>query len=292
MNIAYGGILSLFLSRLFGFTYIMWAYGYEFWKFREHPFLRKLYLKVYHRACKVIAITRFVQERLMEFGVKEGHIAVVYPGTDPQRYYPFSVNGEFLSRYGLEAKKRMVLSVCRIIERKGIDTVIRALPRVKEVFPDVLYVISGDGDYRPALERLVEEEGLAGSVRFLGRVPDQDLPKLYNACEVFVMVSREIRGKGDIEGFGIVYLEANACAKPVIGSRQGGMKEAIEEGVSGLLVEPDNVDEVVSSLCRLLKDREFSLKLGRAGQQRVLETMNWDRCYKEFLSVLENSAGS
>jgi phosphatidylinositol alpha-1,6-mannosyltransferase len=281
MNIAYGGIVAYLLHRALGFSYSMWAYGYEFAKFENKALVKDLYLKIYAEAKFIAAITVFVKDRLVKFGVRADKIIIVKPGTDPQRYYPFKVVSEFLKKYDLENKK-VVLSVGRLVERKGVDMTIRALKDVVERVPNVTYAVVGTGPFSARLEEIARQEGMSNYLRFCGRVKPEELAMFYNACDCLIMASRTLDKKGDVEGYGIVYLEANACQKPVIGGRDGGMSEAIEEGKTGLLVNSSCPKDIAQALIRLLTDKEYAEILGRNGRLRVVNELNWDRAIRLF----------
>ncbi len=281
MNIAYGGVIAYLFSRILGFKYAMWAYGYEFGKFEKNKFMHNLYLKIYNNAMFVAAITEFVKARLIKFGVIEEKITLIKPGTDHQKYYPIKIADDFKEKYNLSGKK-VVLSVGRLVERKGFDMVIRAMPEIIRVHPDVVYVLVGGGPFRQSLENLANVLSIEKYIRFAGRVPDEELFKFYNLCDIFVMPSRTLEDRGDIEGFGIVYLEANACEKPVIGGKSGGVTEAIEDGITGLLVDPFNKDEIAQVIIKLLSDRELAQRLGKNGRKRVVEELNWQRAVELF----------
>ena len=193
---------------------------------------------------------------------------LIYPAVDPERFKP-------LDAAMVRSGRRVILSVSRLVERKGQDQVIRALPSVLVKVPQAEYWIVGEGPMRPSLERLAQELGLEEKVQFLGVLNSEQLVPMYNQCDVFAMPSKECQDSGHVEGFGIVFLEANACGKPVIGGRSGGMPEAIEEGKSGLLVDPENSRELADALTRLLTDSTLAAELGAYGRQRVLTQLNW-----------------
>ena len=176
----------------------------------------------------------------------------------------------------------MILSAGRLVERKGHDHVLRALGRVKQDFPEVLYLITGSGPAEERLQILAGELGLQAFVRFSGRVSDEDLNGYYNACEFFIMPSREIPEEGHVEGFGIVYLEANACAKPVLGGRSGGVAEAIEEGKTGLLADPQSIEDIAGQMLFLLSHPEEARKMGAQGLERLRREFSWPR-YAEIV---------
>ncbi len=285
MNIGYGGILSYLLSLLFRIPYITFAYGFEFCKFENNFFLRRLYLSVYGRSGKVIAISNFVRQRLIEFGVLPEKIVILSPAVDPGKFCPAEVPEELQHRYKNEDRK-ILLSVSRLIERKGHDVVIRALPRVRSVAPQILYLIVGVGPEEKNLRRLISETGVEDCVEFLNSVPDEELLHLYNLSDVFIMVSREIEEEGQVEGFGIVYLEANACGKPVIGGRSGGVEDAIIDGVTGLLVDSLDVNDVAQALIKLLTDSAYAEELGKNGRKRVEEELNWKITCRKLCNYL------
>jgi phosphatidylinositol alpha-1,6-mannosyltransferase len=166
--------------------------------------------------------------------------------------------------------------------------VIRALPRLRESIPEVNYLIVGDGPYRPQLESLAEAMGVQDHVIFAGQVPTEELPDVYALSDVFVMPSRERLEVDDVEGFGIVFLEASACAKPVIGGRSGGIPEAIVDGVTGLLVDAHDPEDIGNALARLLTDRDLAIRLGQQGRLRVVHDFDWARVADQVEGILNS----
>ena len=249
------------------------------------PLLRKLYLSIYRRSAAVVACSELVKEKLVQFGVERKKIHVLYPAVDTQKYRPTAVPEDYLGKKGLQGKK-ILLSVGRLIERKGHDQVIRALPRMIQSFPQVLYAIVGIGPHEKNLREEVRRLKLESHVRFLGRVPEKELNWLYNACDLFLMPSREIEDGGHIEGFGIVYLEANACAKPVIGGRSGGVAEAVRDGETGFLVDPERPGEIAEKALYLLSHPKEAEEMGERGLQWVRETFDWERYTGEAFRLL------
>ncbi len=163
----------------------------------------------------------------------------------------------------------MLLTIARLIDRKGQDIVIRALPRVLREVPDLVYVVAGKGDYRTALEALAGELGVASHVLFTGFVADEEVPDVYAAANAYVMLSREGEEVGDIEGFGITYLEAAAAGLPVIAGDSGGTADAVENKVTGVLVDPVNVPAVEEAILGFLKNPGRARAMGEAGRSRV-----------------------
>ena len=203
-------------------------------------------------------------------------------GTTPSRFRSGVDAGPVRRKYGLDGGP-WLLTVARLDFHKGIDTVIRALPAIRAAFPAVRYAVAGIGNRRGALEGLVSELGLGDAVRLLGFVPDDDLPALYNAADVFVLVSR--RYDLLVEGFGISIVEASASGLPVIGSRSGGIPEAIREGETGFLVDPDDPAAVAATAIRLLGDEALRRRMGAAGRAAVETHYNWDRVAADLVRI-------
>ena len=162
----------------------------------------------------------------------------------------------------------------RLVHRKGIDTVLRALPTIIQTCPNVAYVIAGTGPDRPRLERLAACLGVRDRLCFVGDIGHNRLPLYYSAADLFVMPARQ--NPPDVEGFGLVFLEANACGTPVIGGRTGGIPEAIREGETGLLVPPNAPDALAAAATHVLTNPEVAEGLGQQGRHRVVHEANWD----------------
>jgi phosphatidyl-myo-inositol dimannoside synthase len=214
-------------------------------------------------------------------GIRSERVKVVYnaiPNSFAALLTPRYSQGE-PNAEGKKREERFVLSVCNLVrgnEFKGVDTVIRAWPRVLKELPCVRYVVAGEGEIRAKLEKLAIETGVAGSVTFTGEISDAELAELYRGCEVFVLPSRGQKQQGAIggEGFGRVYVEAALAGKPVIGSRSGGATEAVLEGTTGFLVDPDSVAEVADALLAILQDPKLARRMGTAARTWALDTFS------------------
>ena len=264
---------------------MIFAYGYEFEKVKNNAWTRRLYLDIYRRAKEIICCSDLVRERLVAFGVSDKKIEVLYPAVDLDRYKPVSLPENYLTRAGL-AGRRILLTVGRLVQRKGHDRVFLALPEIVKRFPDVIYCVVGIGQYENALKEKVKQLKLESYVRFMGKLEERELIYLYNACEIFIMPSREIAEGGHIEGFGIVFLEANACKKPVIGGRSGGVKEAIREGETGLLVDPESPRDIADKVISLLKDPAKAGQMGQQGYDWVRKSFSWEGYVKAAYQFL------
>jgi phosphatidylinositol alpha-1,6-mannosyltransferase len=216
-------------------------------------------------------------------GARGDRILVTRYGTDPERFRPLDA---LPLRERLELGKRPVLlTIARLVPRKGIDSVLEALAAVRRAVPDLVYVVAGDGPDRERLVELARRLGVDESVRFVGAVEDAELPLWYSLGDVFVMPSRS--DPPDVEGFGIVYLEAAACERPVVAARAGGVPDAVADGVSGLLVEPGDRDGLARALAELLSDPARRANLGRRARERVLAELTWDRIADATFAALE-----
>jgi phosphatidyl-myo-inositol dimannoside synthase len=200
-------------------------------------------------------------------------------GADPDVFRPGLDQAEVRQRYGLD-QRRWLLSVARLTRHKGIDTALHLLAQLAPRYPDLAYAAVGSGDDLPALEQLSRTLGLADRVRFLSSVPDADLPQVYNCAEVYLGLSRLMDER--VEGFGISLVEASACGVPVVAGKSGGVADAVQHGVTGILVDPERPDLIAAALTSLLDDPELRRRLGAAGRTSVETYYNWNRVGAEI----------
>jgi phosphatidylinositol alpha-1,6-mannosyltransferase len=207
---------------------------------------------------------------------------VVPNGTDPERFRPLDA-GAARRRLGL-GDGPLLLTVGRLVPRKGIDTTLRALPTVLDAVPDLTYLVVGTGPDRARLDALATTLGVRDHVQFEGHVPADDLPHYYGAADLFVMPSRE--APPDVEGFGIVFLEAGACGLPVVGARTGGIPDAVRDGETGLLVPPSSPAALAEALTHVLTAPDVAARLGAAARQRVEQEASWAHVADRLWDVL------
>ena len=278
------GLSSMIISKLFGTPYFLAIHGAEVTNPRG---ISKKWIQLVLRNASALTILANRQRvSLLKLGVSDEKICLIPEGIDIDKFNLTIRHQEIVSRFDLDGKK-VILTVGRLIERKGHDMVIKSLPRVLDKVPEAIYLIVGIGAEEQNLRELGEGLGLEDKVIFAGFVPDEDVPKYYSASDVFIMPSREI-GEKDIEGFGLVFLEANACGKPVIGGKSGGISDAVADGVSGILVDPLNVDEISQALITLLSNEELAVKLGSQGRKRVEEQFSDPATAEKFSEILGN----
>ena len=222
---------------------------------------------------------------LLPRGISPERIHVVHPGVDCQeRNVPSpDASSRFRTRFGLAPDTPVVSTLARLVPRKGIDTLIASVALLKERRPDVRLLIGGSGPDLPRLQSLVASSGVSENVRFVGRVPDEDMDA-FLAAGVFALLSRQT--PLDVEGFGMVLAEAQACGAPVLAARSGGMPEAVGSG-AGLVVDPDAPDQAAAALESLLADPSRRESMGRAGR-RFAESLSWDSRAEAIATVLRN----
>ncbi|MBV9521563.1 MAG: glycosyltransferase [Alphaproteobacteria bacterium] len=231
----------------------------------------------------VVAVSCFTRQVLIdEMGVAPERIELIENGVDLMRFREIPRSAPLIARYRL-ADKRIILSVGRLVPRKGFDQVLRALPEICARHPDAHYLIVGDGPYRAALEQLAREAGVEHRVTFAGDVPDLELVDHYSISDIFVLPNREMPD-GDTEGFGLVFLEANACGKPVVSGRAGGAADAVTDGVNGLSVDGTDTAQIADAVSRLLEDGALRSRL-RAGGLQIAQASGWQDRTDRFLAL-------
>jgi phosphatidyl-myo-inositol dimannoside synthase len=272
------------IQRLTGIRFWVVLYGIEVWG--DLPVTKRNALRA---AQRYVAITRFTLDATIARHGLERHRGLILPPTLPKGR-PSSRQTDYLASKC--PTRPMVLTVGRIeaSERyKGHDVMLEAWPSVLRRVPDALYWIVGDGDDRGRLELRARELGIADSVHFAGAVSTEELDVCYDRCCVFAMPARtELSTRVPLgEGFGIVFLEAMAHGKPVIGPRVGAPAEFIRSGEHGLLVDPTDAREVAEALIELLEDPTRARHMGDAGREWVAQEFNYDRFCERLRDALQ-----
>lgn len=239
------------------------------------------------KADALVTVSSFTRDELIRRGVEPERIRVITNGVNLERFSPGAKDSEILAQHKIEGKK-LLLTIARVEERKGHDRVIEALPQILKAVPDVVYLVVGDGPYMETLKSLTKNLGLEDKVVFAGRVPREDPTRYYRSCDVFIMPNRTL-SNGNTEGFGLVFLEANACGKPVIGGKAGGVPDAVADGETGILVDGNSVEEIAKAAIQLLSNKELAERMGQAGYKRALN-FSWDNKASEFREVCINLA--
>jgi glycosyltransferase involved in cell wall biosynthesis len=233
------------LKRLTGVPYWIAVYGMECWNVQKPALQNAL-----RHADKIISISGYTRDRLLQEQNLDPSQFLLLPCTlEAHRWSIAPKPSHLLARYGLKPEQPVILTVSRLAgvgRYKGYDRILEALPQIREVIPDVHYILAGKGDDRPRIEQLITQLQLQDCVTLAGFVPDEELGDYYNLCDVFAMPSKR-------EGFGIVYIEALACGKPVLGGNRDGAIDALCHGELGVLVDPDDTHAIAKALIEILQ---------------------------------------
>jgi phosphatidyl-myo-inositol dimannoside synthase len=270
-----------------GTPYLAAAHGFEYW-LSIAPGTHALVRRATSRAARVPVMCSAFIARVVRTAVPDDvPVSVMYPGADLEVFRPDLPYEDLTDLHGV-ADRPLIVCVSRLVARKGQDVLIRAMPRIRRDVPDASLLIVGDGPDRDRLVRLAEAAP-NGSVVFAGQVSEGDLPRYYRAGNVFAMPCRSRLGGLEVEGWGNVFLEAAACARPVVVGDSGGARESLAPGETGLLVNGSDVAEVAGAVGSLLADPERADAMGRAGRERVVRAFGWSRAAEQLAGWLREA---
>ncbi|MFA5359474.1 MAG: glycosyltransferase family 4 protein [Patescibacteria group bacterium] len=271
------GTVALIYSKFYKIKYSVFLHGMDFSWAVKSPRKKWLTGKILKNADKIICVNSYVADlaRQTFSGIKH-KIIVVNPGINTNAENNAQQIIQLKEKYHLE-NKMVLLSVGRLVKRKGFDVVVDCLPKTLEKIPNLIYVMIGDG---PELKNYQSKN----NVLIINNASDQERDLWYNICDIFIMPSRNING--DFEGFGIVYLEANLAGKPVIAGKSGGISDAVIDGLNGLLVDPLSSDQIISTIIKLAQDQSLRQKLGAQGKARAINDFNWPKQTNKIYNFL------
>ena len=247
------------------------------------PITRQMLSKVLRGASLVICAGHYPAAEAERAAQQSLPTLIVPPGVDVERFKPLTTNEklEVRRKLGLPAQAPLVVSVSRLVPRKGMDTLIKAATRLRESIPDIVVAIAGTGRDMKRLQALIDST--KAPVRLLGRVDDELLPGLYGAGDVFAMLCRTRLGGLEQEGFGIVFLEAAAAGVPQVAGNSGGAAEAVENGKTGIVVDPPNDPiAVASALEEILTNESKREEMARASRERAVKHFSYDELAKKL----------
>ncbi len=208
------------------------------------------------------------------------------PGVDIERFQPGPKANHILERYGLESKS-VILCVGRLVQRKGQDVLIKAMALIRHKHPHAHLVIAGTGNYRKKLEKLAEQSGVNSAITFIGRIPFDELPDLFRSADIFASPTRDRFAGLEVEGLGIVFLEASASGLPVIAGDSGGSPDAVQEGSTALVVDGRDVQGVATALDHLLSNPTHAQMMGAQGRTWMESQWSWQVIGQRFRTLLE-----
>jgi phosphatidylinositol alpha-1,6-mannosyltransferase len=266
------GVAALLLRRALRLPYIVFCHGEEITLSERFRFQWRLRNRIYRDAEMVVANSANTRRLLLEQGIKSERICTITPGVDCSEFRPGPPDPELIRRHHLGGAQ-VLLTVARLVPRKGHELVLRAVAGLATELPALKYLIVGRGSEEAALRKLAGELGIAERVEFAGFVPREKLADYYRLATIMVMPNRD--GAGDIEGFGMCFLEASASGKPVIGGRSGGTAESVADGESGLLINPEVEGQLSGAIRRLVNDRALAARMGEYGARRAREHFDW-----------------
>ena len=266
------GPVAMLLKRTFSLPYIVHCHGDDFLQAGRYRQQSRVRNSIYQAADMVIANSEFTRQLLLEIGIPERRIRAITPGVDCSEFSPAPADQKLVERFALKGAQ-VLLTVARLVPRKGHDMVLRAVAKLACECPALKYLIVGCGPEEPKLRQLAADLGISGRVNFVGFVSQEQLPDYYRLSDCMVMPNRE--QAGDKEGFGMTFLEASAAGKPVIAGRSGGASEAVRDGVTGLVIEPTNLDQLTAAIRTLLKQPRMAEAMGAAGMERARTQFDW-----------------
>ncbi len=262
------------------------THGHEVWWARIFPF--NLAMKRIGNSVDNLTylgeFTRRAISRSLTQASKNAMVKIA-PGIDTSHFIPQPDSMQKRIELGLDAKK-IIISVGRLVHRKGQDKLIEALPGVLRKIPNAHLLLVGEGPYRSHLEKLVNKLSLRENVTFVGRILYDKLPSYLSAADVFAMPSRSRFFGLEVEGLGIVYLEASACGIPVVAGNSGGAPDAVREDITGLCVDGTDVNQIAGAIIELCSDAKRASNMGSAGRNWIVDQWRWEIWSKEFNSLL------
>ena len=267
--------LAYYLNKLMTKPYVVAAHGHELTTKKLRAIVKKL-----NGSSAVIPVSSYTAKHFLSIGVDPSLINMINNGSALIQ----ENNLEIREKYKLQ-NKLIILTVARLIKHKGQDKLIQALPAILKEIPNTHYLIAGDGPDKGYLETLVAQENLTNHVTFTGAISNEELASCYYACDLFAMISRQ--HNGSIEGFGIAFLEAGSAGKAVIGGNSGGIPDAVEHNVTGVLVDPENIDAISMVVTELLKQEKKRTRLGLNGKQRVMNEFTWEKVANKYATLFE-----
>lgn len=260
------------------------THGHEVWWSKVWPF-SWLMKEISHSIDVLTYLGDFTKGAIAPRVENREKLIKIAPGIDTDHFKP--MDSTALRESLVLGKRPTIVCVGRLVHRKGQDRLVEAMTHIVKEIPDAMLIFVGEGPHRQVLDALVEKNSLHDHVRFIGRIQYSDLPRYIALGDVFAMPSRSRLFGLEVEGLGIVYLEASACGLPVVGGNSGGAPDAVKEGVTGFVVDGNNIEEISNRIVTLLKDQALRESMGSAGRAWAIEEWRWQRWSSEFNKALK-----
>ena len=261
------------------------SHGHEVWWSKVFPF-SLIMRRIGSNVDVLTYLGEFTRDAIRPALGDHPRLVHIAPGIDTEHFTPGVKSQELLESFGLTEKK-IIVSVGRLVHRKGQDRLIEAMPKILKAIPNAYLFMIGEGPYKRELEKLVAKHNLAQHVRFVGRLNYSQLPEHIRMGDVFAMPSRSRFFGLEVEGLGIVYLEASACGLPVVAGQSGGAPDAVLEGKTGLVVDGTDINEVARACVEILSDLDNAKKMGLAGRSWIESDWDWKIWGKRFAELLQ-----
>ena len=260
------------------------THGHEVW-WAKIPILKSLLKKIIKDVDHLGYLGDFTKGEIAKISNQPQKFLQIAPGIDTQHFAPKIARGDLIEKYRLDGR-RVIVSVGRLVHRKGQDELVKAMPKILEQFPDAILLFVGEGPIKQMLFNSAKQLGVLPKVVFAGRVSHHDLPDYICLGEIFAMPVRSRFSGLEVEGLGIVYLEASACGLPVIVGNSGGAVDAVLDTKTGLLVDGTKSDQIADAICELLANPERAKQMGAAGRDWVIKNWQLSSWSEKFNKVL------
>ncbi len=260
------------------------THGHEVW-WAKIPILKSLLKKIIKDVDHLGYLGDFTKGEIAKISNQPQKFLQIAPGIDTEHFAPKSARGDLIEKYRLDGR-RVIVSVGRLVHRKGQDELVKAMPKILEQFPDAILLFVGEGPIKQMLFNSAKQLGVLPKVVFAGRVSHHDLPDYICLGEIFAMPVRSRFSGLEVEGLGIVYLEASACGLPVIVGNSGGAVDAVLDKKTGLLVDGTKSDQIADAICELLANPERAKQMGAAGRDWVINNWQLSSWSEKFNKVL------
>ena len=260
------------------------THGHEVW-WAKIPILKSLLKKIIKDVDHLGYLGDFTKGEIAKISNQPQKFLQIAPGIDTEHFAPKTARGDLIEKYRLDGR-RVIVSVGRLVHRKGQDELVKAMPKILEQFPDAILLFVGEGPIKQMLFNSAKQLGVLPKVVFAGRVSHHDLPDYICLGEIFAMPVRSRFSGLEVEGLGIVYLEASACGLPVIVGNSGGAVDAVLDKKTGLLVDGTKSDQIADAICELLANPERAKQMGAAGRDWVIKNWQLSSWSEKFNKVL------